>query len=86
MSDRFADVPRGRALRGARALAEYILGDPEETEVVFALPRPEFGLVMMGRDLTGWSGWIDFALLERARNAKGRRRSSQPREDAATTA
>ena len=87
MSDRFADVPRGRALRGARALAEYILGDPEETEVVFALPRPEFGLVMLGRDLTGFTGWIDHALLERARNAKGRRRSTQaPREDAGATA
>jgi hypothetical protein len=53
MSDRFAGVDRGRALRGSREIAKHMLSDPEASEIVLALPRPEFGLVMIGRDLTG---------------------------------
>jgi hypothetical protein len=56
---RFAGVARGRALRGSRAIAEYLLSDPEASEIVCSLPRDEFGLVMLGRDLTGFSGWLD---------------------------
>ena len=38
---------------------------------------------MIGRDLTGYTGWIDHALAERARANKGRRRRTHPqREDA----
>jgi hypothetical protein len=74
--DRFAGVARGRALRGSRAIAEYLLGDPGASEIVCALPRDEFGLVTLGRDLTGFTGWIDFALAARAQASKGRRRAT----------
>jgi hypothetical protein len=76
MSDRFARVPRGRALPGSRAIAEYMFNDPEKSETVCALPRDEFGFVMLGRDLTGFTGWIDFALAARAQASKGRRRGT----------
>ena len=75
MADRFSRIPRGRALRGSRAIAEYMLGDANAAETVCALPRDEFGLVTLGRDLTGFTGWIDHALAIRARNAKGRRKA-----------
>ena len=64
--DRFVGVARGRALRGSRAIAEYLLGDPDASEIV----------VTLGRDLTGYTGWIDFALAARARAGKGRRRAT----------
>jgi hypothetical protein len=85
--DRFAGVDRGRALRGSRAIAAYLLGDPEATETVFALPRAEFGIVTLGRDLTAFSGWLDHALAARARTAKSRRRSTSkavPKAEAET--
>jgi hypothetical protein len=67
MSDRFAGVSRGQALAGSRRIADYILGDPEKTETVGGLPREEFGLIKLGRELVGYTGWIDFALAARAR-------------------
>ena len=75
MSDRFAGIPRGRALRGSRAIAEYLLGDPDASEIVCALPGDEFGFVILGR-LTGFTGWIDHALAVRARTGKGCRRGT----------
>jgi hypothetical protein len=39
MSDRFDGVARGRALRGSRAIAEYLLGDPDASEIVCASSR-----------------------------------------------
>jgi hypothetical protein len=66
MSDRFAGVPRGRALRGARRIAEYLLDDADQEGIVLALPRGEFGLFKMGRDLVGYTGWIDHAVAIRA--------------------
>lgn len=79
MSDRyrFAGVKRGRALRGSRRIAEYILDDADAAEVVCALPRDEFGFITLGRDLIGFVGWIDFALAARAQTAKGRHRASK---------
>ena len=78
MSDRyrFAGMARGRALRGSRAIAEYLLGDPEASEVVCSLDRSEFGFITLGRDLTGFTGWIDAAVAARARAGKGRRRAT----------
>jgi hypothetical protein len=74
-------------LRGSRAIAEYVLDDPEAAEVIVNLPRDEFGLITLGRDLTGFVGWIDHALAERARASKGRRRRiHSQREDADATA
>jgi hypothetical protein len=72
MSDRFVGVPRGRALRGSRKIAEYMVGDPDCAEIVCALPRDEFGIVKLGRELVAFSGWVDFALVLRAATAKGR--------------
>jgi hypothetical protein len=60
----------------SRAIAEYLLGDPDASEIVCALPRDEFGFVRLGRDLTGFTGWIDFALAARAQAGKGRRRAT----------
>jgi hypothetical protein len=73
MSDRFAGVPRGQALTGSRAIAEYMLGDPDKSETVVALPREEFGFVKLGRELIGYTGWIDVALAARASGGKSRR-------------
>jgi hypothetical protein len=79
MSDRnrFAGVKRGRALRGRKKIAEYMLDDPAAEEIVSAMPRDEFGLIVIGRDIVGFSGWIDYALAERAQASKGRRRRTQ---------
>jgi hypothetical protein len=63
MSDRFAGVPRGQALSGSSAISEYIFNDPSKSEVVCALPRDEFGFVKLGRELVGYTGWIDYALV-----------------------
>ena len=76
MSDRFAGVPRGRALAGSRRIAEYMLGDPEKTETVGGLPREEFGLIKLGRELVGYTGWIDYALAARASEGKSHRVTS----------
>ena len=66
MSDRFAALPRGQALSGSRAIAEYMLGDADKSDTVIALPREEFGFIKLGRELVGYTGWIDFALAARA--------------------
>jgi hypothetical protein len=76
LSNRFAGVKRGRALRGSSSIAAYVLDDPQAGEIVLSLPRDEFGLIVLGRELTGFSGWIDFALTERARRAKSRSRTT----------
>ena len=74
--NRFAGVARGQALRGSRAIAEYLLGDADASEIVCALPRDEFGLVTLGRDLVGYSGWLDHAVAARAQTGRGRRRAT----------
>jgi hypothetical protein len=72
----FANIPRGRARRGARSLAGYILGDEEEADSVYNLPREEFGLMILNGQLTGFEGWIDVA-LERRIGKKRRRRQHE---------
>jgi hypothetical protein len=79
MSEYFAGVDRGRALRGSKAIAQYLLGDDEASEIVSRLPRAEFGLLMLGRDLVGFTGWLDHALATRARGGKGRVRGAASR-------
>jgi hypothetical protein len=59
-------IPRGKPIRGARALAMYILEDEEKENVILALPRPQWGLQILAGQLVGYSGWIDAALIERA--------------------
>jgi hypothetical protein len=84
MADRFAGVPRGRALAGSRAIAEYMLGDGEKSETAIALPREEFGLIKLGRELVGYTGWIDFALAARA-SASAQPPRAKPPEISAMT-
>jgi hypothetical protein len=87
MSDRFAGVARGQALRGSAAIAQYVFVETAAAEIVCRLPRSEFGIVTLGRDLTGFTGWIDFARAARARGGKGRRRAtSKAREVETATA
>ncbi|OLB72184.1 MAG: hypothetical protein AUI16_21200 [Alphaproteobacteria bacterium 13_2_20CM_2_64_7] len=64
-------------MRGSRAIAEYILSDPDKSETVVALPREEFGFVKLGRELIGYTGWIDFALAARASAGKRRHRERE---------
>ena len=71
MSNRFAEIPRGRALSGPRKIASHIWG--EKARSVYDLPRDEYGLVILAGQLTGFEGWIDHALAERAKNSKKRR-------------
>jgi hypothetical protein len=73
--------PRGKPLNGSREIANYIFGDPDKSEIVCALPREEYGLVKIGRELIGFTGWIDVALAARARAGTNRRR----RERASTS-
>jgi hypothetical protein len=86
MSDRFAGVARGQPLRGARKIADYVLADPEASEIVSSPPRDEFGFIMIGRDLTGFTGWIDHALAERARTSKSRRPKRRASKESAAAA
>ena len=37
LDDRFVGVERGRPLPGSRAIAEYLLGDADKSEIVCAL-------------------------------------------------
>ena len=73
-SNRFESVPRGRALSGSKAISEYMFDTPTKAETVIGLDRVEFGFVMMGRELVGYTGWIDHALAARANAGKGGRR------------
>jgi hypothetical protein len=59
-------TPRGKAVRGAHKLAEYIFGDGDAHLAVRALPRSEFGIQILNGQLVGFSGWLDAALAERA--------------------
>ena len=59
-------TPRGMPIRGARALAKYILDDEEAQPAVRSLPRDQFGFQIIAGELVGFSGWIDAALVERS--------------------
>jgi hypothetical protein len=72
MAYRFAERPRGKTLPGAREIASYIWNNPERWRSVYRLNREEYGLVELGGQLVGFTGWIDFAL---AAGAGKRRRS-----------
>ena len=75
MSDsRFAGVARGRALPGARQIAQHIWGDEYRWRSVFQLPRDEYGLVILAGRVTGFTGWIDHALAVNATTGRKRRR------------
>jgi hypothetical protein len=66
-------IARGKPVPGARALAVYILEDERKEDVIRALPRAEWGFQILAGQLTGYSGWIDAVLVERAK-AGGRTR------------
>jgi len=60
-------------VRGARALADYIFGDPDQWRTVYGL-APELGLFRMGGFLCGRPATIRARLA--ARERKGKRRNS----------
>jgi hypothetical protein len=86
MANRFAGVPRGRALSGSKAISAYMFNTPKKAETVVGLDRAEFGLVIIGRELTGFTGWIDHALARRAGATKIRRGSKSTTEREPATA
>ena len=87
MAKRFAGVPRGRALSGSKAISAYMFNTPKKAETVVGLDRAEFGLLIIGRELTGFTGWIDHALARRAGvTGKNRRRSKSTTAAAEPTA
>jgi hypothetical protein len=63
---------RGRALVGAAKIAEYVWDDPGKAPSVYSLDRAEFGLSILGGQITAYSGWLDSAI--RARASAGRKR------------
>jgi len=77
MSDCFAGQPRGRALAGARAIARYIWDDEEQWRSVYSLSRDEYGLMELNGKVTGFTGWIDFALANRVGRKRRRRRAEE---------
>ena len=76
-SNRFEGVPRGRALSGSKAISEYMFNTPTKAETVVGLDRAEFGFVMIGRELVGYTCWIDHALAARANVGKSGRRHTR---------
>jgi|RhiMetdeSRZDD1v2_1073273.scaffolds.fasta_scaffold1681919_2 hypothetical protein len=83
MSDRFAGIPRGKPLPGARKIAGYMLDDEEQWRSIYSLPREEFGLIDLNGKLTGFTGWIDHAVTSRI--GKKRRRRARNAQAEATT-
>jgi hypothetical protein len=77
-------IPRGRPVRGARALALYLLEDEKAEAVVRALPRERFGIQILAGQLVGYSGWLDAALVERATAGERTRRGRGAHRVAAT--
>jgi len=74
MLARFAELPRGRVLPGADAIARYIWGKGNMSRSVYGLPRDRYGLIVLGGKLTGFSKWIDAALAAEASAGRKRRR------------
>jgi hypothetical protein len=64
--NRFAGVPRGKTLRNAEAVAVHVWRDKRKRRSAYRLPRDEFGLSVLAGKLTGYEGWVDFALATRA--------------------
>ena len=78
MSNRFAGQPRGRTLFGARAIAEYIWGDPGMERSAYDLPREEYGLQEINGRVTGFTDWIDLALAAHVGKRRTRRTRQAP--------
>ena len=62
----WARIPRGRPVRGAHKLAEYIFDDENADSAVRGLDRSEFAIQILAGRLVGFSGWLDAALAHRA--------------------
>lgn len=70
--------PRGEILRGTRALAGYIFGNPERWRTVRSLDREQYGLVELGGELCGFKNWIDAGIASQVgKRRRGRKRSSE---------
>jgi hypothetical protein len=74
MSHRFAGLPRGKPLRGARAVAIYIWDDQKRYRAAYGLNREEYGIAIVAGELLGFSNWIDHALANQAGDRKRRKK------------
>ena len=70
----FTKIPRGKPVRGARALANAFYGDPEKTSAIYNIDRAAYGIIALQGQLTGFEGWIHAALAERANAGERLRR------------
>jgi hypothetical protein len=85
MADRFSGVPRGKALPGARKIAAHIWEDEAQWRSVYLLDRAKYGIIELSGRLTGFAGWIDYALAAEAQASKSRRRRSSATAGEAVT-
>ena len=81
MTNRFAGVPRGRPLRGPRAIAGWIWGDEERWRSVYGLDRDTYGIKLVAGELLGFENWIEVGLAAES----GRKRRRKPAEVASTS-
>jgi hypothetical protein len=83
--NRFAGVPRGRPLPGAKAIAAHIWHNEERWRSALHLPREEYGLAIVAGELLGYSGWIDYALAVAAERRRPRTKSASKGEKVGET-
>jgi len=72
------NIPRGKPIRGAGALAVAIFDDPQMKSAIYGLDRAEFGLQTLAGQLTGYSNWLEAVLAERASSRERTRRPRKP--------
>jgi hypothetical protein len=75
MSDYFADLPRGRPLRGSRAIAAHIWENSAAWRRVYRLDRAAYGIIFLAGELVGYENWIDHALAAQVGKKRQRRTS-----------
>jgi hypothetical protein len=73
----FAGVPRGKPLRGSKAIAGYVWGDEKKWRSAFRLPREQFGLSVVCGELLGYAGWIDYALATASERHRPRKTAAE---------
>jgi len=79
MADRFAGVPRGKPLRGPKAIARTIWEDESRWRSVYLLDRDAYGIKLVAGELLGFENWIQVALAADT----NRRRSRKPTKNLA---
>ncbi len=80
MASKFDGIPRGKAVRGAAALAAYIWGDESLAASIYTLDYAEFGLLDLGGVVTGYELWLDHVILNRIGTRRRRRKPAAATE------